>query len=252
MTAHCFFLSKAAYRSRNVFTDRSLAPSRSRNGDLTSRDSCPASFSFSSNRDRKTAGRELPAREHWASYRLGSCPAVIDQVGVYSTTSSNGSHRDLHHVQLRVAQTSVCAPSPGASRRLVRGSRRPTLSREEYLPRVAGAHPRFFVREVSLHCAIPASCGTGIPACPLFSSGGNKRPAHFLSELLLLAKQARIELATSPAFTGVLSRSNARLHHTGILFAAGIFGPRLSKALPLSYGSLRHRWESNPRPLVPM
>jgi hypothetical protein len=37
-----------------------------------------------------------------------------------------------------------------------------------------------------------------------------------LSELLLLAKQARIELATSPVFTGALSRSKAHLHHTGI------------------------------------
>ena len=47
ITAHCFFLSKAAYRSRNVLTDRSLAPSLSRTGDLTARDSCPASFPFS-------------------------------------------------------------------------------------------------------------------------------------------------------------------------------------------------------------
>ena len=53
--------------------------------------------------------------------------------------------------------------------------------------------PRRLTDEVTLLRAIPASF-----------SGGNKRPACFLSELLLLAKQARIELATSPAFTETL------------------------------------------------
>jgi len=66
-----------------------------------------------------------------------------------------------------------------------------------------GSSPRL-VREVSLHCAIPASC-----------SGGNERFACVCFSYCPRG-EARIELASPPQSRRRFTRSNAHLHHAGI------------------------------------
>jgi hypothetical protein len=71
-----------------------------------------------------------------------------------------------------------------------------------------------------------------------------------LSELLLLAKQARIELATS-RFSPGRSPEVKRTFTTPEFLAAGISGPGVLPLLcQLSYSSLRRWRDLNPQPLV--
>ncbi len=94
--------------------------------------------------------------------------------------------------------------------------------------------PHRVSNEVTLLRAIPASWWHSNLGCAQPFPVGTIGSREYLSELLLLAKQARIELAASPVFTGALSQSNAHLHHTGISCGGNNW---LKIALPLSYGS---------------